>query len=157
MTTLTMNNPINYSALNGIFAPTSYAYDWNRNLPSVYATPSRAIFSDADDALIFLQSKNVVIEDASNVKNFLTNNNGMIAYLYDIPKKVSDYFGNIPLKLGVFSDPDNPEDSAELFLEVETSLSPEQANDKLSKINREWLLKSNDEDLAFFNLTLKFV
>lgn len=157
MTTLTLDNPINHSVVRGFFAPVSYSIQWSRNLPLAYAIPSKAIFSDVDDALIFLQSNGVVIEESPSVESFLTNNSGIVANLYDIPQKVSHYFGNVFLKLGLFSDPDSPEDGAELFLEVETSLSPKQANDKLSKINREWLLKSKDADLAFFNITLKFI
>lgn len=151
-----MDNSINYSTLSGVFAPASYSINWNRNLPLAYSTPSRSFFSDVEDALIFLQSHNVVIEESPSVESFLTNNTGMVAHLYDIPNKVSDYFGDTSTKFGIFSDPDNPEDSAELFIEVETALAPQEANDVLSKINREWLLKSNDADLAFFNVTLKF-
>ena len=156
MTTLAMDNTINHSILSGVFAPASYTIQWSKNLPFVYATPSRAIFSDVGDTLTFLQSKGVVVEEFSNVESFLTNNSSIVAHLYDIPQKAHQYFGNVPLKLGLFSDPDNPEDSAELFLEIETSLSPKRANDKLSQINREWLLKSNASDLALFNITLKF-
>lgn len=157
MTTLTMDNPINYSTLSGVFAPASYAINWNKNLPRAYAIPSRSFFSDAEDALIFLESHNVVIEESPSVESFLANNSGIVAHLYDIPKKVSDYFGDISTKFGVFSDPDNPEDRAEFFIEVETDLSPQKANDVLSKINKEWLLKSHDADLEFFNITLKFI
>lgn len=158
MTTLAMDNTINHSILSGVFAPASYTIQWSKNLPFAYATPSKAIFSDVGDTLTFLQSKGVVVEEFPNVESFLTNNSSIVAHLYDIPQKVHQYFGNVPsLKLGLFSDPDSPKDDTELFLEVETSLSPKQANDKLSQINREWLLKSKDEDLAFFNITLKFI
>ena len=157
MTTLTVDNPINHSILSGVFAPASYTIQWNRNLPLAYTIPSKAIFSDVEDALIFLQSNGVVIEESPSVESFLTNNSGIVANLYDIPQKVSHYFGDVFLKLGLFSDPDSQEDRPELFLEVETSLSPKQANNKLSQINREWLLKSDDADLAFFNITLKFI
>jgi len=157
MTTLTVDNPTNHSILSGVFTPASYTLQWSRNLPLAYATPSKTIFSDVEDALIFLQSNGVVVEESPSVESFLTNNSDIVANLYDIPQKVSHYFGDVFLKLGIFSDPDSPEDSAELFLEIETSLLPKQANDKLSQINREWLLKSNDADLAFFNITLKFI
>jgi len=157
MTTLAMDKSINYSVLSGFLTPISYATLWSNNLPPIYATPSKAIFSDVNDSLTFLQSKNVVIEDTFKVESFLTSNYGIVAYLYDIPKKITDYFGDASLKIGVFSDPDSPEDNNELFIEVETSLSPKQANDRLSKINREWLLKSNDADLAYFNITLRFL
>ena len=146
------------SIFSNPFGLVSYTTHYNSMLPSQYAKPSWSIFSDANnDILTFLQQNNVKIEDVASVETFLSNNYTMVAYLYDIPKKVSDYFGDVSLKLGVFSDPDSPDDNTELFVEVETSFSPKQANDKLSKINREWLLKSNDIGLASLNITLKFI
>ena len=157
MITSTIDSTINHSILSGVFAPASYITRWNINLTPAYATPSRAILSDVEDALIFLQSNGVVIEESPKIESFLTSNSGIIAHLYNVPQKIYRYFGDVSLKLGLFSDPDSPEDGAELFLEVETSLPPKQANDKLSQINRGWLLKSNNADLAFFNITLKFI
>ena len=73
-----------------------------------------------------------------------------------MPEKINRYFGDANLTLGVFSDPDTKEEP-ELYIEVETPLSPEKANENLSNLNREWLLSSGSQALMQINTVLKFV
>lgn len=138
----------------GLMTPTTY---WYSILPPQYAKPSWSIFSDANsDILTFLKTNNVEIENIANIETFLSNNHGMVAYLYDIPKKVSDYFGNTHLKLSVFSDPDQEGDFQQIFFEIDTHLPPKEANEKLSELNRDWLFKINDKDIYLLNFSLNF-
>ena len=104
-----------------------------------------------------MQSKGVTVEDFVTTEDFLTIHYGITSYLYEVPERISGYFENASLSLGVFSDPDSPEEVSELFVEIETILSPEEANDRLSNLNREWLLSSENEELASLNVTLKFL
>jgi len=110
----------------------------------------------SSDALIFLKKENVEIEDIASVENFLVNNYGLVSYLYEVPQKVSNYFIDASFKLDIFSDPDQDDDFQQIFLEIETHLSPKEANERLSKLNRDWLLKINDKDICLFNFSLNF-
>ena len=114
------------------------------------------VVSSGVDALSFLQSQNIAIDNVDAVKGYLKNNDGVTVHLFDMPEKVNQYFGDAALTLGVFSDPDTKEEP-ELYIEVETPLSPEKANENLSNLNREWLLSSGNQALMQINAVLKFV
>ncbi len=105
----------------------------------------------------FLLSEEIVLENSDKVGDFLRNNYGMVAYLYETPGKIKEYFGEGKLQVGIFSAPDSNDELQELYIEVGTLLSPEEANEKLSKINRNWILISGDQDLMSLNVTLKFL
>jgi hypothetical protein len=131
--------------------------DFTSFLAAPYRIYSASISYSASNVIDFLRSQGVTIEDPAAVLSFLTNYHGIVAHLFDIPKKISEYFENAQLKLGLFSDPDTRDGYSELYIEVETSLSPKQANEKLHRINREWLITSSDRDLGAMNITLKFL
>lgn len=156
MTTLAIDEQINFGIPSGFFTPSAYVV-WDKELTEQYLPHSASISSSVNTALTFLLSKDIKIEDSLRVEAFLTNNYGIVAHLYVIPEKIFQYFGKSELKIGLFSDPDVADEQAELYIEVETALSPVEANEKLSKINREWLLASRDQDLMALNITLKFV
>jgi len=156
MTTLTVYKEIGFGSLGNIFTPTSYITSWDNFLIEQYIPHSRSISSSVNTALSFLMSQSVVIENVSSVENYLKDNYGVVAHLYSVPQKIYQYFGNVSLTLGTFSDPDN-EEGLELYVEVKTSLSPEEANQKLSSINRGWLFSSGDHNLIQLNITLKFL
>lgn len=141
MTTLAMNRQIDFASF----------------LTTPYIISSASISSSTSNAITFLQSQGIVVDNTTAVEDFLTNYYGIVAYLFDIPKKISEYFGDAQLKVGLFTDPDSPDENPELYIEVGTSLSPKQANEKLHKINCEWLLVSKDQDLSAMNITLKFI
>ena len=131
--------------------------DFASFLTAPYIISSASISHSTSNAIDFLQSRGVVIDNAGAVEDFLTNYHGVVAYLFDIPEKISEYFGDAQLKIGLFTDPDSPDENPELYIEVGTSLSPKQTNEKLHKINCEWLLVSKDQDLSAMNITLKFI
>ena len=156
MTTLTIDKEIGFGSFGSIFTPTSYVRSWDSSLIEQYVPHSTSISSSVNTSLHFLMSQGITVENISSVENFLKDSYGIVAHLYDVPEKIRQYFGNVSLNLGVFTEPDSEEDS-ELYVEVETSLSPEEANQKLSSINREWLFTSEDLDLMSLNITLKFL
>ncbi len=155
MTTATMDKSIDFLTPNGFSRPASFDVIWDNILSKNY-TQSRSFSSDITNALNFLRKKGVEIEDDISVEDFLTNNYGMLAYLYDVPKKVFDYFGDVPLKFSLFSDPDGQDNFQQVFFEIQTNLSPEKANEKLSQLNRNWLLKIEDKDIYSLNFSLNF-
>lgn len=154
--TTTIDKQPYWGAWGGISTPSAYVISWEEALTKQYVPRSASISSSVNTALDFFLSKGIVVEDRIAVEDFLTRHHGVVAHLYEAPEKIFQYFGNAPLKLGVFSDPDTGE-QPELYLEVETTLSPEEATGKLSLTNREWLLVSNDPDLMSLNVTLRFV
>lgn len=156
MTALTFDNNIKYTSSSYI-SMSAYAVDWYNSLSERYASSSASISLSVDDVLSFLISEDIVLENANRVKDFLRNNYGVVACLYETPGKIKEYFGESKLQVGIFSDPDSNNELQELYIEVGTLLSPEEANEKLSKINRNWLLISGDQDLMSLNVTLKFL
>lgn len=155
MTTLAMDKQIDFISFSR-FTPSAFVLTWDNFLTEQYVPRSASISSSVNTALAFLLSKNIKIEDATSVEYFLTNYSGVVAHLYDIPDKIIQYFGKSEIKVGLFSDPSANEERPELYFEIETALSPEEANEKLSKINREWILNSDNKDLMDLNITLKF-
>lgn len=156
MTTLALDTQIDFGYLRTT-APSSYVSFWDRVLENKYAYQSASISSDVDTALNFLNQSGVSVEDTPAVERCLANQSGVVAHLYEVPEKVSHYFATASLKMGAFSDPDSGDDHEELYLEIETNLSAQDANNRLSQINRDWLIASGDQDLMSLNLTLRFV
>lgn len=157
MTALTFDNQISFSPLGGILAPASYVDDWDNSLPEQYTPYSTSISSSIDKVLFDLLEQGVMIKNSTGVEDFLKSNYGVVAYLYEAPNRIRKYFINANLEIGVFSDTDNSEDQPELYFEITTSLSPKEASEKLSALNREWLFVSGDQDLMSLNITLKFL
>ena len=146
-----MNYPTSFELLNSYITPSARVRTFIPLIPS-----SASISVSADKVLTVIARQNIIITDRLEVEDFLTNHYGTIAHLYNIPEKVTSYFGESKMKLGVFSEPDST-DTPDLYLEVETSLSPEEANARLSALNREWILSTNDDDLMVLNITLRFI
>ena len=137
-----MDYQTSFELLNSFITPSAHVRTW------IPLAPNSASLSNSVDRLLsFMQFHGAVIEDRLTIEDFLANNYGVVAHLYSIPEKIAYYIGNHKMKLGIFSEPDSTE-APELYLEVETSLSPEEANTRLSTLNREWILSSGDADLV---------
>lgn len=156
MTVLTLDNHIPTASMGFIQTPAIYNVSWNSSLLEQYIPRSASISSSIDQVLSFLISHNVIIENQKAVEDFLINNDNVIPHLYDMPEKIEYYFSNSSITLGVFAEPES-EEKLELFIEVETKLSPEEANKNLSALNRNWLLSTEDNGLLEINVTLKFL
>lgn len=111
--------------------------------------------SRAGTLLECLRSRGVLINDKGLVEAFLANHSGIVPYLYDLPDTVNSQFGDVPMYLTVFADPDG-NGNDQLFLEIETKDAPVEANKKLNTLNNFYLLSMEDEDAYLFNTSLIF-
>lgn len=155
MTALTMDYYTNFPQLENIQTSSAYERVWNRSLTSIFAPSSKSLSTRIDTAISFLQSKDIVISDRLLLEDYLANNLGVVTHLYEVSSKVTEYFGVSEMEIGMFSDPDTQE-VPEIYFEIATSLSAQEATNQLSLLNREWLFSSGDSDLMKMNFTLKF-
>ncbi|MHB0977834.1 MAG: hypothetical protein ACYC1K_00255 [Minisyncoccota bacterium] len=141
---------------HGVPVPRSFDFlfsDWNRNKNVISITTLSS--DNVDEIIDFLQTNNIKIYDCSEIRDFLVNHTYIIEHLYNIPSKISEYFGKADIKLSLFKDFDSEIKDTELFVEIKTSLSPQEANDKLTKIHREWFLPLG-MNLDKLNISLNF-
>ncbi|GEM_PF-6759182 len=124
---------------------------WSESI--AYATTFSG--NNIDQLLDYLQEEGVKIDNQRETKDFLTEYNHLVTYMYNIPSKVSEYFGDADVKLSLFRDFDSETDNPELFIEIKTSLSPQEANKRLGKIYREWFLPLR-LSLDKLNISLNF-
>lgn len=157
MTALTMDYYTNYPQLETIQTSSVYERIWNTSsLTSTFSPSSKSFSTRIDTALSVLRSRDILISDRLLLEEYLANNLGIVTHLYEVPSKVAEYLGTNEIKIGMFSDPDM-NDAPEMYLELQTTLSPEEATEQLGLLNREWVLSSGDEDLMKINFTLKFL
>lgn len=142
-----------YTLINKIFKEQAPPV-WSKNSP-VYAATITFSSHDIDQLLTFLRTKSVEIENSTEIKDFLSRHDYMLSHMNNIPSKVFEYFGNSDIKLSLFRDFDSETDDPELFIEVKTSLSPEEANNRLRKIHREWFIPIGIS-LDKLNISLSF-
>ena len=110
---------------------------------------------DVDQLLISLRAENVKIETLTEIKDFLLKHDDMVVHMYDIPSKISEYFGKANIKLNLFRDFDSETNNPEISIEVKTSLSPQEANERLGKIYKEWFIPLG-VSLGKLNISLNF-
>lgn len=146
--------PSNFISTSGNpFTPFESA--WEEQLPRKWFAPSYSLVSETDLLLSHLRSNGIFIKDTVEVEKFLADHAGIMPYLYELPDVVVSRFGNTNMSLVIFSDPDMAGES-ELFLEIETALTPREANPMLNELNSSWLLQMEDRDAYLFNTCLKF-
>lgn len=76
--------------------------------------------------------------DPASVTSFISKNPFLIPVLLNARNSIAEHFeGNTPLALEVFSDPEEPE-ADQLFLFIQTSLSAEQARERLRRLDMGW-------------------
>ncbi len=155
MPALTMDYYTYYPQLENIQTHSAYERVWNRSLTSIFAPSSKSFSTRIETALSFLQSQDTTVSDLLLLEEYLANNLGGVTHLYEVPSKVIEYLGVSKMEIGMFTDPDTG-DSPEMYIELLTALSPEDATRQLSLLNREWVF-SGDADLMKINFTLKFV
>jgi hypothetical protein len=151
-----IDSHVNLISLDSILAPSAYERTWNRSLPEQFSPSSKSLSTRIDTTILFLQEKNVIIRDRLSFEDYLANNSGVLTHIYEVPNQVLEYVDSPDIEIGMFTDPD-ANDPPEMYFEIRTTLSPEDANRQLSLLNREWVFASGDEDLMKINFTLKFV
>lgn len=149
-----------YVVASGLVTETKHHAPISKKLPFHVWSQNTAFavaFSgnDVDNLLASLQAESVEIDNPTKIKDFLAKHNYMLEYMYSIPSKVSEYFGNTNLKLSLLRDFDSETDNPELFIEVQISLSPQEANKRLEKIYKEWFIPLG-MGLDKLNISLNF-
>lgn len=157
MSSLALKEPADSASLSERGCTAPFALCWNSEIDARYVFTSFSVTSEVKDVLDFLKSNNIFVSEEALVESFLSTHTGIILALYDLPQIILENFGEVNMNLEIFSDPDDSEEMQELFLKIETPLSPEEADKKISKINRSWLFHISDRDMIFFNLTLKYL
>ena len=109
MTTATLDRYTDFGLLGKPTASVAIADTksdiWGPFLISKYASHSASISSGAETLLVYLLDQNVVIKDIVSVSEFLEDRLGLVSHLYEAPDKISRYFGESPLELGIFLIP----------------------------------------------------
>ena len=159
----------NLQTLTGRGYWSSFDMNWDRQVsaaisPIVYEAPTDIEISETFTAGIFnlvtsiISLRGIQIENQIEFDKFIKVHSSVITHLLDAPDKFIEYFGrSSPVTVEIFSDPDEESSNEELFFEVQTKLSPKKANETLSRMNREWLMKLPFEESSLLNVALKFV
>lgn len=134
--------------------PTSFSVWWNEETDNSNTKTQTVGFMDS--LLLFLQNENCNIVDREKVLNFLSNNVGIMDYLYRAPDTIKKQFGNVNLSLELFCEPELMSAEGELFLNILTNLDVKKAHKKMEQIDREWFIPVVAKDTDKFNINLKF-
>jgi len=97
-----------------------------------------------------------LIPNKIDIDNFLVKHPKLIDFALKAVSQVKKYFSNEILSLEVVSDPEIP-DYEEICVYIETSLNAEDAFQRLSEFDEQWLLGSLDETNSLFSFNLRFV
>jgi hypothetical protein len=80
------------------------------------------------------------ITDAEDVRAFLAAHPAVVDLLFEIRREARRYFGDTPMGLEIFRDPEWEGDEPELFVVIQTHLGPHEALERLHQFDREWWL-----------------
>lgn len=159
MTVSVLPREMNADILSGGFIPSRF-FNWPQEEPEnekIKVATKRFTDEDIEPLFTFLQSRNCKIRNKEEITNFLNNHVSIVDYLYEAPEIIKKKFSEVNLNLELCFDPEIEGDEGELFLNIETNLSPKQAVQKLDIIDENWLLKRAGEDIGKFNLNLEFI
>ena len=158
MAVLTLNKTNKLDILSGAPFPSPFSVWWRQEESKDKKTQEiTKSFIDIEPLFSFLQSRNCNIVNKEEITSFLENHINTIDYLYEAPAIIAKYFGGADLNLELVFDPEIKGHDGELFLNIETDLSPKKAVEKLDMIDGGWLLKKAGEYISEFNLNLEFI
>jgi hypothetical protein len=80
------------------------------------------------------------ITDADDVRAFLAAHPAVVDLLFEIREEARRYFGDAPMGLEIFRDPEWEGEDPELFVVIQTHLGPHEALERLHQFDREWWL-----------------
>jgi len=119
--------------------------------------PSGSLTDEIYDLFEELRGNGYEIRNERAVKSFLLREPGTISCVREAIPWVLNFFGREQkMTLMLVHDPEDENDKGELFLELEISLSPEEALAKLEQLDKEWLVSYVRKYAPKFNITLKF-
>ncbi len=79
-----------------------------------------------------------VVDDRSAVRSFVIQRPFLVPLLFEAYQEISLYFGNASLQLKLITDPED--DSRRLTVTIMTSLSPDDAVERLQQLDEQWWL-----------------
>jgi hypothetical protein len=88
------------------------------------------------------------ITDEEEILAFLERYPAVAPLLFEIRSNVRRFFGEDPVRLEMFHDPEWPVDDPELIVNIQTGLDPMEALDHLRKFDDEWWIKRLGETRA---------
>lgn len=109
------------------------------SLASVMRTAGNDMLPELSEAISNLHSY-YMFNDGEAVDSFLCDNPFLTSILLNARHNIAERFEDNPsLALEIVSDPEEP-GADQLFLFIQTSLPPEQARERLRRLDREWWL-----------------
>ena len=112
----------------------------------VMRTSSSTVLNLPDASWSALEST-FQITDGDTVREFLAAHLSLVDLLFEVREEIRRYFGESPMKLEIFRDPESEEAELELFVIIQTHLDAHDALERLHQFDREWwlaMLKKTD-------------
>ncbi len=97
-----------------------------------------------------------VFKDEYTVRAFIEKNPSLISILKEIYANILRYFPQSQIRLNIFSDPDIT-GSDELAATVITSMSPEEALEKLNQFDENWWLDAMSSINGKISINVEFI
>ena len=88
------------------------------------------------------------LDDEDEILTFLERHPAVVPLLHDIRSNIRRFFGEDPVRLDMFHDPEWPVDDPQLVVNIQTPLEPVEALDRLHKFDDEWWIKRPGETRA---------
>jgi hypothetical protein len=85
------------------------------------------------------------ITDEADILAFLERYPAVAPLLHDVRSNIRKFFGEDPVRLEMFYDPEWPEDGPKLVVNIQTHYASREALDRLHQFNDAWWIKSRSE------------
>jgi hypothetical protein len=85
------------------------------------------------------------LDHEADILAFLERYPAVAPLLFDIRSNIRRFFGEDPVKLEMFYDPEWPEDGPKLVVNIQTRHASQQALDRIRRFDDEWWLKKRKD------------
>ena len=124
--------------------------------PQVEEIKPSSLIDEIKRVLEFYHNNFYEIRDETAIIDFLLQRISIVKYLFEAPQKISEYFGDHQgLALEIIRDPEGAYE--ELFLYIKTNLEPDDALNRLDKLDKEWFLNIPQQEILDFNINFEFI
>ncbi len=98
------------------------------------------------------------LKGRESVCRFLKHHWFLVSILFDVRKKVDEYFGiDTRSALELFTDPEDDNSTTKLFALILTSLSSNDASTRLDRLDEEWWLSQPPEVRRVLNIDVDYI
>lgn len=126
-------------------------------IESKSSSPSTLV-DQITEVLEYLEKNDCDIRNRAAILKFLLYHPHIIQYLREAVDQIFKYFENYQkTALGLVFDPEIEKDEGELFLNIVTSIEPEEAFSRLDKIDDNWFIPIVAQKALNFNLNIRFI